>query len=327
MATVGGEYITASASSAAKAALVKETSGRRLAWIDELAGGGLNMGLLKSVFTSGVPPTARDPNTAQQQTYEDGCAPMITCNYAQLPSKPEADTLKKIAMIGETDAQGRRLLGSFVADPTAADPAAGIFAKDRSLKERIERGDFDGPLIRTLYQQLQTADARCMELHHSPFNAELMPPSLIDLRNAWPSKAGAVRSEAEGPSTEQRERRLYALLESMLARSDDANAFVMRRDLHTAIYDADRELWLQMESGPPKERARFDKANAMIETALRSIFGRGMENYSRGQRFDGKKPNDWILKGMRLSGRTAHDACDSVAASALVDLEAIANES
>ena len=57
------------------------------------------------------------PNPTLQVTYESGCAPWICANYAQLPKKPEVDTLKKIVFIGRVSSM-RKAIGCSARLPT-----------------------------------------------------------------------------------------------------------------------------------------------------------------------------------------------------------------
>ena len=186
-----GANIRSSSGDAARTTLVQQASGRRLLWVDELQGGNLGLGVLKDVFTSGVETTARGAHSNKQGTYAPGCALWITCNPAQLPPKPEEDTLPKIALLATEDADGKRLLGSFVATAEEADAKGeGHFPVDDDLKRRIETGDFSGAFIRTLYERLR---------HNPKFDAfRHMPASLQRLRDeAWPaggeSGGGGIR--------------------------------------------------------------------------------------------------------------------------------------
>ena len=171
------------AGDAACTTLVQQASGRRLLWIDELKGGKLGLGQLKEAFTSGLDMKARDAHSNKQVTYARGCTLWITCNPAQLPPKPEEDTLKKIAFLATEDVNGKRLLGRFVATVEGAEAASenGVdFPIDVSLQTRIEAGEFSGALIRTLVQRLRAKPT---------FDAGKDMPASLKAKTAWPAEA------------------------------------------------------------------------------------------------------------------------------------------
>ena len=128
-------------------------------------------------------------------TYESGCAPWICANYAQLPKKPEVDTLKKIVFIGEFDAQGNRLLGTFTNEVQDVIPEAEIFNKDRGLKGRIIRGDYAAPMIRILYEHLdpnfnaEDDIPKVLRELRDP-RAQKLPPQTTDARDEPASGSG-----------------------------------------------------------------------------------------------------------------------------------------
>ena len=176
-----GANIVSGAGDAACTTLVQQASGRRLLWIDELKGGKLGLGQLKEAFTSGLDMKARDAHSNRQATYARGCALWITCNPAQLPPKPEEDTLKKIAFLATEDADGKRLLGSFVATAEEARTRGEChFPVDVGLQQRIEDGLFSGALIRTLVQRLRA---------NPTFDAGKDMPASLKAETAWPAEA------------------------------------------------------------------------------------------------------------------------------------------
>ena len=183
------------------------------------------------------------PNPTLQVTYESGCAPWICANYAQLPKQPEPDVLKKIVFIGEFDSQGNRLLGTFV-NTKDAKPKEGIFNKDERLASRINNGDFSAPMIRILYEHLDTA-----------FSAEEIPESLRALREQWPL---AVPDSLEPELQVQ----LVDALSTLLQKTDGERQWVLRREIYAEISEYNQELWLKMETRPWKKGALFNKVRA-----------------------------------------------------------------
>ena len=231
-----GANIVSGAGDAACTTLVQQASGRRLLWIDELKGGKLGLGQLKEAFTSGLDMKARDAHSNKQVTYARGCTLWITCNPAQLPPKPEEDTLKKIAFLATEDVNGKRLLGRFVATVEGAEAASenGVdFPIDVSLQTRIEAGEFSGALIRTLVQRLRAKPT---------FDAGKDMPASLKAETAWPAEAGG------GPSGAVAGRSLNEVLAECLEPATDT--LLTRFNLFKHLATTELETWQRI--GGPK---------------------------------------------------------------------------
>ena len=283
-------------------------------------------------------------------TYESGCAPWICANYAQLPKKPEVDTLKKIVFIGEFDAQGNRLLGTFTNEEQDVKPEEGIFNKDGGLKGRIIRGDYAAPMIRILYEHLDPN-----------FNAEDdFPKVLRELREQWPTAVpGSVKTFSLEPEVQVQ---LVDALSTLLEKTDDELQWVLRREIYEQISKHDQELWLKMERIPWKKGTLFEKvraaklslhtnphpanptaphltplhpafqAHAAIKSALETLEIFPYTDHTNGTKIDHREPpykkgfqsNDWVAFGVKFRPRGEGAASSSSGGLLDADMEGAA---